>query len=261
MMRNICVSLLLILPPVCGQQSDLRTTSFKHYSNMKSWEDAQSFCREKHTDLATLRSDKDNQVLGGDGGWIGLYRENENFTWKWSRGDETATFFKWAVGEPNNMQTELCVLRWYGTKNWYNVVCNRIQQYMCYDENLILVTENKTWEEALDHCRSLGGEDSENPDSVSWKPSYDLVTLITEDDHDYARERAQQATTDEVWTGLRFLGDGWFWVGGEPVQYQDIPSCPAYGCGVLEKNSKTSFGLRACSQRRNFFCYKRPENN
>ncbi|XP_041864694.1 macrophage mannose receptor 1-like [Melanotaenia boesemani] len=261
MMRNICIFVsLLFIVPVCGQQSGLRSVSFMYYEEDKTWKEAQSFCREKHTDLATIRSEEENQLIRENQGWIGLYREDANSPWKWSRGDKNATFFNWDNNEPNNEKDELCVVTW-NKDDWKNDNCWKKYNFLCYDENLVLVTENKTWEEALDHCRSLGGEDSENPDSVSWKPSYDLATLITEDDHDYAQERAQQATTDEVWTGLRFLGDGWFWVGGEPVQYQDIPSCPAYGCGVLEKNSNTSFGLRACSQRRNFFCYKRPENN
>ncbi|XP_041864710.1 macrophage mannose receptor 1-like [Melanotaenia boesemani] len=261
-MMNICIFfffLLLILLPVCGQQSSLTNIIITYYDEDKTWEEAQSFCREKHTDLVTIISEEENQLIAHDRSWIGLYREDENSPWKWSSSGENATFFLWQNGEPNNEKDELCVVKW-DNGEWQNNECKKKYNFLCYDK-LVLVTENKTWEEALDHCRSLGGEDSENPDSVSWKPSYDLATLITEDDHDYAQERAQQATTDEVWTGLRFLGDGWFWVGGEPVQYQDIPSCPAYGCGVLEKNSNTSFGLRACSQRRNFFCYKRPENN
>ncbi|XP_041827506.1 macrophage mannose receptor 1-like [Melanotaenia boesemani] len=251
MMRNICVYLLLILPPVYGQQSDLRHGILTEYDEKKTWHEAQSFCREKHIDLVTIRRKEDNPVPRNDEVWIGLYQKETNL-WKWSRGDEKATYFEWDGGEPND-QNPRCVRSVKG--KWRDKGCGENYCFMCFDEKLVLVKENKTWEEALDHCRSLEGE---NPDSVFWKPSYDLATLITEDDHDYAREKAQQATTDEVWTGLRFLGDGWFWVGGEPVQYQDIPSCPAYGCGVLEKNSNTSFGLRACSQRRNFFCYKRP---
>ncbi|XP_041833577.1 C-type mannose receptor 2-like [Melanotaenia boesemani] len=260
MMRNICIFFLLLVLPVCGQQSRLRKTSFIQYHLEKTWNEAQSFCRKNHTDLVTIRNEDENQLIANDKSWIGLYREDENSPWKWSSSGENATYFKWGHNEPNNPETELCVVRW-DKDDWKNDDCSKKNNFLCYGDNLVLVMENKTWEEALDHCRSLGGEDSENPDSVSWKPSYDLATLMTEDDHDYAREEAQQATTDEVWTGLHFLGDGWLWVGGEPVQYQDIPSCLAYGCGVLEKNSNTSFGLRACSQRRNFFCYKRPEND
>ncbi|XP_027877815.1 struthiocalcin-1-like [Xiphophorus couchianus] len=133
------------------------------------------------------------------------------------------------------------------TNKWEDDLCSFKRSYICYEETLVLVKENKTWDEALERCRSLSGAQS-----------YDLATLVTNDDHDFAREKAQTATTEEVWTGLRYLGDEWFWVGGEPVQYQDIPSCPAERCGVLEKNGDSSFGIRDCNERRNFFCYIKP---
>ncbi|KAI2663118.1 hypothetical protein H4Q32_028158 [Labeo rohita] len=52
----------------------------------KTWLDAQTFCREHYTDLATIRSQDDNdQIINlikylSNPVWIGLYRE----TWKWS---------------------------------------------------------------------------------------------------------------------------------------------------------------------------------
>ncbi|KAF7643116.1 hypothetical protein LDENG_00242840 [Lucifuga dentata] len=69
---------------------------------------------------------------------------------------------------------------------------------MCYDETLVLVQENKTWEEALQHCRSLEAVDSSKAATEYQNHRYDLVSLLTQDDHDYAREKAQEATTDEV---------------------------------------------------------------
>lgn len=67
--------------------------------------------------------------------------------------------------------------------------------FICSAETLVLVKEKKTWEEALQHCRSLNEVD---PGSVPWKKSFDLATLITPDDHKFARERAQEAMTEEV---------------------------------------------------------------
>ncbi|XP_036004441.1 snaclec rhodocytin subunit alpha-like [Fundulus heteroclitus] len=164
--------------------------------------------------------------------------------WKWSRGDEEATYFNWEDEVPQ--ENEDCVFKPTNTTKWRGRACNKSRVFMCYDELLVLMKKNKTWEEALEHCRTL-----------KEMGSYDLATLITHDDHDYARERAQQATTDEVWTGLRYLGDEWLWMGGEVVQYENIPSCSGAWCGVLEKNGDKSFGIRDCGQRRNFFCYKK----
>uniref|UniRef100_A0A3Q3AUW1 C-type lectin domain-containing protein n=1 Tax=Kryptolebias marmoratus TaxID=37003 RepID=A0A3Q3AUW1_KRYMA len=97
-MRNICifVCLLLVLPLVCVQQSSLGPVNFIYYKKYMTWKDAQSFCREKHTDLVTIKDENENQAFTSIKGWLGLYRENSNSPWKWSRGDENATFLSWA---------------------------------------------------------------------------------------------------------------------------------------------------------------------
>nr|XP_054599461.1 uncharacterized protein LOC107373000 [Nothobranchius furzeri] len=241
MMRNIWVFVfvLLILPPVCGQQSGLRFVQLTYYSMIGTWEEAQSFCRSRNTDLVTIRSDLENQIDFGFDYWIGLYRDNVTVPWKWSRGNETATFFNWARYGKNNFQQlifnsllfvqgdndsfiqnklffceilgfnliihnllsvsepqddEHCGLRWIQTRFWLNDSCGKKHYFLCSDESLVLVKENKTWEEALEYCRSLEVVNSLNP-------TYDLVTLTSADDHNYARDRAQQATTDEVGYG------------------------------------------------------------
>ncbi|GLD74884.1 uncharacterized protein AKAME5_002621600 [Lates japonicus] len=71
---------------------------------------------------------------------------------------------------------------------------------ICYYDNLVVVNENKTWEEALSYCRDMTTSDF-NYDILS--PHYS--------DYSYLRERIySRATTDEVWIGLRFLGGEWY---------------------------------------------------
>lgn len=93
MMRKLCVlvTLLLLLRPVCGQ--GLRADNFKHYNDMKTWSEAQAHCRSHHTDLVSSRDETENIDLIH--GWIGLYREDSNSKWKWSRTDEIANFTIW----------------------------------------------------------------------------------------------------------------------------------------------------------------------
>ncbi|XP_054892016.1 C-type lectin TsL-like [Poeciliopsis prolifica] len=243
-MRNICIFFFLLLAShlACVQPSGLRQRKVSYYSYMKTWEAAQSFCREKHDDLITIRNEMEIREFYWYESWLGLYRENDTSPWKWSTKDKIATFFNWDVHEPDS--NEHCAYKESFTSKWRNGECDQKHTFMCYDESLTLVKENKTWEEALEHCRTLNKVHS-----------YDLATLSTDDDNHFAQEKAQLATTEEMWTGLRYLGDEWVWVGGEPVQDQDIPSCPAERCGVLEKNGNSSFSSRDCSQRRNFFCY------
>ncbi|XP_029944896.1 C-type mannose receptor 2-like [Salarias fasciatus] len=223
------------------------------YPEKKNWTDAQAFCRRHHTDLITIRTAEENQDTYETRVWIGLYKKTNDDIWKWSRGDENATFLPWRHGEPH--YSEKCALKGHNSTTWMNLSCNRKNPFVCSDEKLVLVKQNKTWEEALDHCRSLGGADRNH--------TYDLVSLASPADYSYARESVKAATTDEVWTGLRFLAGHWFWAAGEAYQqHQDIQSCPGLtSCGVLEKTTGENFQTRDCGERRNFLCYKTPSLN
>uniref|UniRef100_A0A3B5AQ84 C-type lectin domain-containing protein n=1 Tax=Stegastes partitus TaxID=144197 RepID=A0A3B5AQ84_9TELE len=75
----------------------LRTTaatSFVFVNEAKSWTDAQIYCRERYTDLASVRSRAENDQImmltEGQHCWIGLYRGR----WTWSDGTPV-TFKQW----------------------------------------------------------------------------------------------------------------------------------------------------------------------
>ncbi len=69
-----------------------------HYINAAmSWSEAQSYCRERFTDLATVDSMEDvnrlvNIVDAGYSGsvWIGLKRSTQKH-WSWSNGENPAS--------------------------------------------------------------------------------------------------------------------------------------------------------------------------
>ncbi|KAL0162998.1 hypothetical protein M9458_042397, partial [Cirrhinus mrigala] len=74
----------------------------------KTWAEAQRYCREKYTDLATIENEQQTVQLMNtvnddsiDLAWIGLYDNLDS--WKWTLDD--SDFFK--VGEKN-------------FRNWYN---------------------------------------------------------------------------------------------------------------------------------------------
>lgn len=61
--------------------------------------------------------------------------------------------------------------------------CNDHFPFVCLRENVILVKENKTWEEALEHCRGL---------------SYDMVSVQPGEDHQKVMAYVKLADTDMV---------------------------------------------------------------
>ncbi|KAJ4922715.1 hypothetical protein JOQ06_003993 [Pogonophryne albipinna] len=128
-------------------------------------------------------------------------------------------------GEPNH-DDENCVFMNMITHKWNDAQCIREFSFLCSDETLVLVKERKT----------------------TTAPTHRL--------------RAGEASTDQVWTGLRFLAGQWFWTGdGEAVQ--DVDEEMQCGrtqsfCGVLVKNSTKRYETEDCSKKLNFLCYRKP---
>lgn len=91
-----------------------------------------------------------------------------------------------------------CAIKHRKQEAWRGTKCGHRHSFMCYDERLVLVKEKKTWEEALEHCRALEALDPSKPATAHQNHRYDLATLLTEDDHVFAQEKAQEATTQEV---------------------------------------------------------------
>lgn len=226
---------------------------YVHRTQQKTWSEAQRYCREHHIDLATFRSLAElNRVSGicnvAEKCWIGLHRDdNDTDVWNWSDGEKTR-FESW---HHNNSQMSLdknCVVTANGF--YYNVKCDQPHAFLCSEENLILVKENKTWEEALEHCRTLG------TDHNSANIYYDLPNMHTVNKNWNARRMIKNAQTEEVWIGLRYLAGHWLWVNGGLLNGQ-FPACPATGmyCGTMLKTGDLLSEVN-CLERRNFFCSK-----
>ncbi|XP_062372613.1 secretory phospholipase A2 receptor-like [Sardina pilchardus] len=176
----------------------------------KNWADAQRYCRENHTDLASVRNQAENdqikKVKGETGAivWIGLFRD----AWEWSDGS-SSSFRYWNTGEPNNGDgKESCVKTLIATgAQWNDAGCDDRSHFICYEDNLVLVRENKTWREALQYCR---------------EHHVDLVSVTSERVQRWVSERAKGASTAHVWVGLlHSYGVGWYWVCGQTVCYSN----------------------------------------
>ncbi|XDV28072.1 hypothetical protein PO909_031468 [Leuciscus waleckii] len=130
-----------------------------HYINVRmSWPEAQSYCRAKYTDLATVDTMGDvnrlvNIVDAGYSGsvWIGLKRGTQK-RWAWSNGEnKSSPYSNWASGEPNENLD--CVA--YRSGFWCDHGCSYGRYFTCYTENngYILVQSAKSWSDAQSYCR------------------------------------------------------------------------------------------------------------
>ncbi|XP_052389776.1 C-type mannose receptor 2-like isoform X2 [Carassius gibelio] len=129
-----------------------------HYINVSmSWPEAQSYCRERFTDLATVDSMDDvnrlvNIVDAGYSGsvWIGLKRGTQK-RWGWSNGENTTSqYYNWASAQPNGDGD--CVATYNGV--WHDMLCSYKRYFVCYENSgYILVRSAKIWSDAQSYCR------------------------------------------------------------------------------------------------------------
>uniref|UniRef100_A0A3Q3EYU4 C-type lectin domain-containing protein n=1 Tax=Labrus bergylta TaxID=56723 RepID=A0A3Q3EYU4_9LABR len=117
-------------------------------------------------------------------------------------------------------------------------------RFFCF--NLMVDEVKKTWEEALEHCRET------HTDLTSLNSETERLLALSEIQHDRITER--------VWIGLRFLGDRWLWVNGDPLVYEAWPEgdqehqCPLRKrCGALTKEGH--WENWDCEEKLHFICY------
>ncbi|XP_038154342.1 C-type mannose receptor 2-like [Cyprinodon tularosa] len=122
-----------------------RNASFIFIDQNKKWADAQSFCREHHTDLASVRSTSEleqiKELLQSEGEnqvWIGLYRNS----WTWVDGS-SFSYDHWASSEPNGPVDNCVAAAMDDGGKWEDWDCSSAIPFFCYGE-MKLVTQPHT---------------------------------------------------------------------------------------------------------------------
>ncbi|TNN32816.1 Aggrecan core protein [Liparis tanakae] len=123
------------LMPMCFDISGPIKT-FVHIRTWMTWTEAQSYCREHHTDLASVRNLEENQMVLNEAdpanwAWIGLFRD----PWKWSDGSDYS-FRNWNPVEPREPDGsfETCVAADFSADGqWETLDCNEKAAFICYN--------------------------------------------------------------------------------------------------------------------------------
>uniref|UniRef100_A0A672RDU6 C-type lectin domain-containing protein n=1 Tax=Sinocyclocheilus grahami TaxID=75366 RepID=A0A672RDU6_SINGR len=103
-----------------------------------NWTSAQTYCRQHHTDLATVDdwTDYDELLNTLPKGfteyiWIGLYQNNAAAPWVWSDSSKS-TFSSWDVRQPYNYDGEQLCAAVCPAENWHNLECAIKYASVCY---------------------------------------------------------------------------------------------------------------------------------
>ncbi|KAK2832433.1 hypothetical protein Q7C36_015895 [Tachysurus vachellii] len=241
--------IILFLAPLIGATTCLLFKQYIFVDISVPWLDAQTYCRNKYDDLATIdrqeeldRFKTDVADHLSDRSWTGLFKnpDKRNYT-QWSDGTVYG-FAQWQFGKPDDRATQHCVTILNAELNDY--YCTLSLPFICYtwQPTLIMVQELKTWYEALVQCRTQ---------------YTDLISLSTDTDLIVVNKKISNFQNVSLWTGLKFLDGSWFWVNNEPVtNLFSLLSCPIqpFRCGakvgvagVLENTD--------CMKKMNFMCY------
>lgn len=103
-----------------------------------AWTEAQKYCRQNHTDLASFDDQTDyNELLKTVPGdfkgqmWIGLYRKDANAPWIWS-DQSNSTFRLWGSGQPNNYGGHQFCMGASLAGKWNDLECQTKTAFICY---------------------------------------------------------------------------------------------------------------------------------
>ncbi|KAK2832634.1 hypothetical protein Q7C36_016096 [Tachysurus vachellii] len=124
-------------PFVCFDDSYTGNERYIYISTRMTWLEAQAYCRQHHTDLASSRDATEDSVikaLTSDWTWFGLFRDS----WKWTDQTNFSTI-SWESGKPDNvLGNENC--GYINNGQAADAQCSDIMPFFCYSDFMVQQT-------------------------------------------------------------------------------------------------------------------------
>ncbi|XP_051257816.1 C-type mannose receptor 2-like isoform X2 [Dicentrarchus labrax] len=241
---------ILVLSALCEFTPCLHHRQYHFNNEPKTWPEGQKYCREKHTDLASVSDEHDLEELAGlihsdvPHVFLGLYR-----SWGWSMSDADdykegeVAYWKWASGQP---KTHYCGSIG-STGEWFAADCKSNLNFFCYNGSTTDISQRFTlgngfmnWLDAQAYCRKL---------------HTDLARVRNQ----LENEQLQRTVNNSpVWIGL--TGMSWIWSDGSEPSFTPWRLIRGLGdCSVLMVNSDPLVMKDlSCDEKLPFFCYTDP---
>ncbi|XP_058865024.1 C-type mannose receptor 2-like isoform X1 [Acipenser ruthenus] len=225
---------------ICYQETSNITERYTLIEVLKTWTEAQQYCREYHTDLVSIKDASENEDLvkkaQGNTFWIGLFNE----PWKWSHQGDSYTFHYWNTGQPDNRGgNENCVVMGK-TGGWYDTACSTPHPSFCCvggsSGQCFYVGTKKTWQDAQSYCRNQGR------DLPTIQDKYGVNKLIG---------IIPKTRENNFWIGLYHDKENWQWSNGDDIIYSNWD--PYLFCASV--NSDGEWEDSVCSEKKAFICY------
>ncbi|XP_065820155.1 uncharacterized protein [Labrus bergylta] len=250
---------------LCAESPQVKRRYFFNYDH-KTRDEARAFCRDKHTDLATITSMEDVdtlrgmadlsqmwQIVDGNRAWIGLYDDVDS--WSWSLSDPSfyddgeAEFRQWAGGMPDNIGSREHCTTMYFDGLWNDVHCMDNLKSVCCDATgpnvtFVLISTDMSWTEAQSYCR---------------EHHTDLASVRNLDENQKIKELIP--FLQSVWIGLS--RETWKWLDGSnsSFRYWNLGFSDPNNLFSKEACVSADFGNFGkwedwpCGYKRSYICY------
>ncbi|XP_075331571.1 E-selectin-like [Odontesthes bonariensis] len=208
---------------LCGR-SLLVERQYRFVYELKTWEEARSFCTENYIDMVTVNSMEDVDILNDlvdlsqldastlNRAWIGL--SSGEYSWSWSDSHyDVTSFSNWNDGQPNNWDGQEDCVSMFDSGGWNDNNCDNYLKPICYERGsnvtFLYINDDMRWTEAQSYCRQ---HHTDLASIGNWSHNEDVKALIP--------------TGTKVWIGLR-KSNSWklpngsqstfnYWSTGEP---------------------------------------------
>ncbi|XP_036419930.1 macrophage mannose receptor 1-like isoform X2 [Colossoma macropomum] len=251
---------VLLFSAVCGVSASV-PYQYLFVNENKTWTEAQSYCRQMNTELATINNMEEMENLNAtlkDKArslvWIGL-EKGDTWKWQWSLAagnfnSEGDAYRNWSQGEPNNNGgKEFCVAMKNRDGTWIDDNCDTPRTFMCYDEKTttdryILIKSSVTWRKAQSYCRE------------HYK---DLASVRNQTENQQIYTAGKALENYLFWIGL--FSDSWKWSDQSTSSFRywasDQPDNGNENCAAVSMTTQDAMGRWYdvnCAEKIPFIC-------